>query len=358
MKTTQRVLLTLIMLVTILMQGTTFTFAEEQQEEIIVVTPSTQETQLESGLSTVLFEGDYGFDAFLAQNGASSDAQVVEFLVRQLLGGDGEGMAFGAGEIGCSVISVANAQGEALFGRNFDWQGCEALVVKSIPENGYASISTVNMSFLGSFSGMLGMLPPQVSTITAIYAPLDGMNEKGLCVAVNMIQDSAVINQDTDKPDITTTTTIRLLLDKAANVDEALAMLAEYDMHSSMGMMVHLALSDSDGRSVVVEYIDDEMTVIETPVVTNFYLAEGEKQGIGTTQSHTRYDMLVQQLADTPVMEMADVKAALDGVSKHNFNEFESTEWSIVANKDSGEIWYFHREDYMKRYVFTLEMSN
>ena len=39
------------------------------------------------------------------------------------------------------------------------------------------------------------------------------MNEKGLAVSVNMIQDSEDINQDTAKPDITTTTAIRLLLD-------------------------------------------------------------------------------------------------------------------------------------------------
>ena len=45
-------------------------------------------------------------------------------------------------------------------------------------------------------------------------------------------------------------------------------------------MMVHFALADRSGRSVVVEYIDDEMVVTDTPAVTNFYLAEGRKQGL------------------------------------------------------------------------------
>ena len=50
--------------------------------------------------------------------------------------------------------------------------------------------------------------------------PLDGMNEKGLAVSVNMIQDYDAICQDTGKPDLTTTTAIRLLfLDRAANVE-------------------------------------------------------------------------------------------------------------------------------------------
>ena len=60
-----------------------------------------------------------------------------------------------------------------------------------------------------------------------------------------------------------------------SNVEKALELLQQYDFHSSMGMMVHLALADADGRSVAVEYVDNEMIVIETPVVTNFYLADG-----------------------------------------------------------------------------------
>lgn len=83
-----------------------------------------------------------------------------------------------------------------------------------------------------------------------------------------------------------------MLLDKVASVEEAVSLLEQYDMHASMGYMMHLALADITGRRVVVEYVDNEMVVIETPVATNFYLAEGEKNGIGTAQSHTRYEIL------------------------------------------------------------------
>lgn len=163
-----------------------------------------------------------------------------------------------------------------------------------------------------------------------------------------MIGDSATIRQDTDKKDITTTTAVRLLLDQAADVDEALALLKQYDLHASMGMMVHFALADAKGNSVVVEYVDNEMVVTDTAVVTNFYLAEGEKQGIGTEQSHTRYEILTDQLKKKETMDMQDVRDALDSVSKDNFGEFESTEWSIVFHQGSGEVQYFHREKYAK----------
>lgn len=197
-------------------------------------------------------------------------------------------------------------------------------------------------------------LPDSVQALIALYAPLDGMNERGLAVSVNMIQDSATISQNSDKPDITTTTAIRLLLNKAANVDEALELLEQYDMHASMGFMTHLAIADSNGNSVVVEYINNEMRVIETPVITNFYLAEGEKHGIGTAQSHERYDILMNALNDKPTMNTEDVRDALSSVSKGNFGEFESTEWSIVFNQSSGDVHYYHRENYDKRYTFKV----
>lgn len=327
-------------------------------ENVNLIFPTSEIVELENGFFAVRYDGDYGFDQFLAGGGASSDGEVVGYLANNLLSDLNLGDLVG-GLFGCSTIAVQSPEGEALFGRNFDWENCEAMVVESHPENGYASLSTVNMDFITQNvgGGMVGMALnlDEVKTLAALYAPLDGMNEAGLAVSVNMIQDSAAIEQNTEKPDITTTTAIRLLLDQAGNVDEALELLGQYDLHGSMGMMIHFAIADSTGRSVAVEYVDNEMIVIETPVLTNFYLAEGEKQGIGTEQSHERYDILLNQLDETPQMGMEDVRDALDSVSKDNFGEFESTEWSIVMNLSAGEARYYHRENYNQNYTFRLE---
>ena len=319
------------------------------QDGILEISPV---TTLEPGFSSASFSGDDGFEAFLTQGGASSDADVTQFLMSKLLAD----VSVNASAFGCSTLTVGSPDGHQLFGRNFDWQACDALVVTSKPTEGYASISTVNLGFISQAGGSLKQLLKQndVQVLAALYAPLDGMNEKGLAVSVNMIQDNASINQNTDRPDLTTTTAVRLLLNKAASVEEALALLRQYDLHASLGMMIHLALADTTGQAVVVEYINNEMVVTETPVVTNFYLAEGSKQGIGTQQSHTRYDILKQTLAEHSAMSMDDVRDALDRVSKHNFNEFESTEWSAVFDLSSGEAHYYHRENYENRFTFSI----
>lgn len=181
---------------------------------LIDISPTEKITELKDGFSVVQYEGDYGFDKFLSEGGASSDREVIGFLTENLLGNIGLGFT---GDIfGCSTIMAQNAEGGVMFGRNFDWNSCDAMVVMVYPANAYTSVSTVNVDFIRQGAGGLASMAlkaDEIRTVAVIYAPLDGMNEKGLAVSVNMIQDSATINQDTEKPDITTTTAIRLLLD-------------------------------------------------------------------------------------------------------------------------------------------------
>ncbi len=313
---------------------------------------------LDEGLSTVRYDGDYGFDAFLSQGGASSDRGVLEFFT-SYLGTGSQGLQFSGDTFGCSTIAVQNTEGGYLFGRNFDWQACDAMIVVAHPENGYDSISTVNMDFIHQGTGFMSLfLSDEILTLAAMYAPLDGMNEKGLCVSVNMIQDAATIQQETDKPDITTTTAIRLLLDKAANVTEALELLESYDLHASMNYMIHFAIADSSGNSVAVEYVDNAMIVTQTPVLTNFYLAQGDKQNIGTAQSHTRFELLTDALAQGPAMTYEKLRDVLDSVSKDNFGSFESTEWSVIFDQAALTACYYHRENYAQGYTLALKESD
>lgn len=318
-----------------------------------IMTSGDKHEQLENGISSANFNGDDLFEKFISNGGAKNDQEVVTFLTENVLSNENN-IDINVEGSGCSTFQTVNKNGEYIFGRNFDWQHSNALVIVSTPKIGYKSISTVNMDFITSINRTLSNLPDQVKTLVALYAPLDGMNEKGLTVSVNMIEDSATINQNTSKPDITTTTAIRLLLNKAATVEEAIEILESYDMHSSMGWMVHFMIADNTGKSVAVEYVNNEMKVIDTKMLTNFYLDRGNKYGIGSSQSHERYEILEKTLKDNETMEMEDVKNTLDSVSKDNFNEFESTEWSIVYNQTTLEVHYYHRENYTKKYTFKL----
>lgn len=310
--------------------------------------------RLENGLYCMEYYGDYALDDFLAQGGASSDAAVASFVLADAFHGLID-LNLQGSPYGCSTLAAKSETGDALFGRNFDWGACTAMIVTTRPSQGYDSVSTVNMDFLTMGLDLPEGVLTRLLSAAAPYAPMDGMNEKGLCVAVLMIEDRPAFGQDNGNPDLTTTTAVRLLLDKAADVEEALNLLAQYDLHASAGMIVHFALADAAGRAVVVEYIDNEMRVVESPVATNFYLTPGEKYGVGTEESRIRYQLLTDLLAERETMDLNQMRDALNAVSKHNFDSvYASTEWSVVYHQTAGEIRYFHRENYDKYYPFDI----
>ena len=178
--------------------------------------------KLQDGLYVMEYRGDYGFDEFLAQGGAADDSAVADYLIGFLSGGfykkaDNE---IKPGDFGCTTVCVKDQNGAVYFGRNFDWKKDRAIIVHTVPENGYESLSTCDLDFLGFGDDYSpdGSMQERIQTLAAIYVPLDGMNEKGLVIADLMAGDDEETHQKTDKPDLTTTTAIRLLLDRAANV--------------------------------------------------------------------------------------------------------------------------------------------
>lgn len=322
----------------------------------IISKDKTAETELikklDEGIYFIEYTEDYGFDTFLEEGGAASEEEMGKYLSEFLSDGKDD-VQPKTEKQGCSTIQGKNKNDEYLFGRNFDWKDCTIMIVKTKPENGYASISTCNVDFLGLGEEYLKETSKnKILGLSAIYVPLDGMNEKGLCVADLLILTDENTNQETGKSNLTTTTAIRLLLDKAANVEEAIALLEQYDMHSSIGMMHHLAIADAEGNSVVVEYIDNELKVTQTPVVTNFYLTEGEKYGIGIMGSDQRYDVLMEYCESGKNSSELEIKNALQSVSQ---NQGNITVWSIIYNQHTKNADYYFKGNYENVYHFDLD---
>lgn len=302
-------------------------------------------------LYTMTYDGDYGIDEFIAQGGASNDGELIQFVVNRIM--KGLPITIDLPDLACSTFNATAPEGDALFGRNFDLSFSPGMLVRTDPADGYASVSMVNLGFLGYGEDKLPEdLVSSLTTLAAPYAPLDGMNEAGLAVGVLLI-DTDPTDQQTDKVDITTTTAIRMMLDSCATVDEAVALLEQYDMHSSANSCYHFQIADASGASVVVEYIGNEMSVLEPgdattmgalsgavgvtyQAATNFLLTPGEYD-FGHGQD--RYETLMSTLsAASGVLaedEAMDLLAAVAQEPHLNSRGEESaTQWSVVYNLD------------------------
>lgn len=255
---------------------------------------------------------------------------------------------------GCTAYTVENTGGGVLMGRNYDWDGENgiAMVIYTEPKNGYASYSTCWLDFLGfgddwKPEGMAN----QYMSLAAIYVPLDGINEKGLAIADLMVGDDEQTNQQTDKIDLTTTTAIRLILDQAATVDEAIALLEQHDMNSDIGRGHHLAISDAAGKSVVVEYINNVMYVTETKVVTNHYLTKGDKYGIGNDESHARFDKVMSM--DDEVGSIMDTNQLRDAMQNVSYEK--ETQWSIVFDMENKALDFYWQRQFDNPHHFEMK---
>lgn len=305
-------------------------------------------------LYEMTYRGDYGISEYIERGGVHSDEELRPFLQHFLSHGlmPVEAPEVQTRDFGCSTLCAPETGREGyIFGRNFDWaKKGKTLIIRSLPRDGYASISTSNLDFLNmSLSIDTADILARMPVLAALYVPVDGMNEKGLMVADLFAGDHETTAQERGNLAVTTTTAIRLLLDKAATTDEALEMLNSWDMHSSIDWAHHLAIADATGHAVVVEWIDNTMYVSETPAVTNHYISP-LRPGVGIGPTESRRDTLCARLEMLQTMSADDMMTLLSDVSFEDY-----TDWSIVFRPSELSASYYYRTDYSKCYTYTIQ---
>jgi len=142
------------------------------------------------GIFQMTYFGDYGFDDFLLV-GAESDGDIEAFVIGRLL--RGAPINLNITGAGCTVFAVRNDSGEVIFGRNFGFPTYSpSMQVITRPNNGYASVSTVNLLFLGYNENNLpgGLSFGCFPVLVAPYLPFDGVNEKGVAIALLAVPEA------------------------------------------------------------------------------------------------------------------------------------------------------------------------
>ncbi len=157
----------------------------------------------------------------------------------------------------CTSFQVKNATGKGfLYGRNYDYFANPTLVTISRPKNGYASMAASDMSHFGyNLESLPTSFTKKLMCLAAIYAPVDGINEKGLCTSIMALPHQPA-NQNSGKHSVGTSIIMRLWLDRCATVDEALNLLATVDLRhdSIVGSGYHYMVADASGDCAIIEF--------------------------------------------------------------------------------------------------------
>ena len=228
------------------------------------------------------------------------------------------------GDWACSLFAALADPGNMLYGRNFDWDYSPGLLLFTNPPDGYASVSMVNLSYLGYRSGNMGNLADQpLEDIEALLAaphwPFDGLNQMGLAVGMAAVPGGNM-KPDPRKVTLGSLGIIRELLDHAADVEGAIHLFEKYNIDFRGGPPVHYLISDRGGNAALVEYYHDELYVIPNHnpwhKATNFLLTTVDDDFEG---QYNRYDTLRQIL--TSKQGSLDPKDAMNLLENKDLNK-------------------------------------
>lgn len=286
----------------------------------------------------------YGSNALLPQNAAQVHKMIERFYPKAI-----EKPA----DINCSLIAVHNPSSGTIYGRNFDWYHTIPIAfrVHRMPGR-YASISMVDGSYLG-VTGSLSLLD-RINMMGGYTSPFDGMNEKGLFIAIAMI-NRAKVPVDPKKETLTSVQMVRKILDTAATLDEALNICNLYNIDFFPGPHLHFLIADAAGKNAVVEFSSDGVKVYRKDNVifaTNFVMAPGSPEDFGG--KCWRFDKMDATLSgerDAPFTEN-NMMELLDNV-KQTLNK-GGTEWSAVY-QSNGDLTVCFGKDYSHSFNFKVE---
>ncbi|MGB8984431.1 MAG: C45 family peptidase [Anaerolineales bacterium] len=252
----------------------------------------------------------------------------------------------------CSLFTVLLDDEHLLYGRNFDWEFSPALLLFTNPPDGYASVSMVDIAYLGfsaeTVSSLTDLpLEEREGLLGAPLLPFDGMNEHGLAIGMAAV-DPGGMQADPSKETIGSLGIIREILDHARDVDEAVGIMKKYNIDFRGGPPLHYLIADAKGKAVLVEFFRGEMIVMDNDqpwhFATNFLRSAVPDPQQGYCR---RYDRIKSRMDEEQgLLDAASAMELLAEVAQNN------TQWSVVYQMGRGEVSVVMGRDYANIQTF------
>ncbi|MDR3595972.1 linear amide C-N hydrolase [Clostridium sp.] len=301
---------------------------------------------------SMTYNGDYGFDDYL-KSGAENTREYIKITLNETAHGLGE--FFIKESQNCSSFTAIAPNGDRLFARNLDTGQAIPLCLKTSPNNGYKSMSMVNLYNLNYDKNNMPKVFSKrfVNIFGAPYFPLEGMNEHGLSMSVLTAKIGSKAMENENKVTLNDFSIIRMVLDKASTVEEAVEMIKNYNMKFvNDEFPSHFMIVDATGASVVVEYVDGEMQTVYSDkpyqIVTNFVMYNNPKLfGFGGD----RYEGIEEKLKETN--GILTEKEAMKLLSENTIKGQE--QWSAVYNLTQKKAYVCVGNDYETMYEFKFD---
>lgn len=268
-------------------------------------------------LYTMTYAGDYGFADYL-KTGTHPSLSLRE------PGRSGEGTW------GCTCFAASGIGLAKVFGRNFDWHDCIPLLLFTKAPGAYASVSMVDLEYFGySRNNLPDALENREELLGTPFMPFDGLNEKGVAIGMMAVPEGQA-PYSSGKITIGEIQVIRLVLDYAADVNEALTLIDQYNVRME-SPPIHYLVADRSGQSAVIEFVGGQTHVLRNSeswqVSTNFVIYGSNAPDATPCW---RYDK-----AHSTLMQATGCLSEDSGLSLLQQVSQSTTVWSTLYNLES-----------------------
>lgn len=234
--------------------------------------------------------------------------------------------------LACTIFHTNHESGGVLIGRNFDWDrpGGNVWFIPGDDKNNNITILEQN----------------------GVDMPFEGVNNKGLFVGIAEapVTDTPFLML---KPNRKSLEMVRVVLEQASNVDEAIELFHKYDVAFGKFLgnpQIHYKLVDASGSFATIDFIDREIVITKDKeicrVMTNHYVSDPDRGKSGKT-SFERYDVATDALKKAH-HSIQDVQKILKAVSQ------DSTVWSNVYDIGNQKIYV----SYKGSKPFAIDLKN
>lgn len=327
-----------------------------------------QVVSYEDGYSLYSMDVKYDYDVErVIGRGVTDDQSVVDAIRKESI--PYLPIKIEAPKFACTAFSMTLADGGHVMGRNYDFKNdTSAMLVRCHPRNGYSSVAFAALDNIKANDPM--SIKGRMACLTAPFICLDGINEKGVSIAVLTLDSRPTRQYDSEKQTIATTLAIRLILDKADSTERAVELLKGYNMFATSGRDYHFYITDASGDGRVVEYDCDDgirgMVVTPTDAVTNFFIMHKDRVRPYQKNGHyghgkERYDAAMKVIDSTRGKATAeDAWQALRDTSQppDPHDPTSNTQWSIVFNNTDPAAAISIRMHWEDRFGYDLDSGS
>ncbi len=293
------------------------------------------------------YKGDFSFNKYL-KTGSANYGEYADFMNTNLLNGIPK---FYYDKFQCSTFFARTPEGDYIMGRNFDTEVSIPFVLKTNSKN---SLKTIGMADLRNLGWNNTNLVSKMTALSAPYYTFDGMNENGVAVASMSVPFGSRSDIDENKITLYDYSVIRLTLENAENVDDAIEQLSQYNVKMEHTYPSHYMIADGAGNCAVIDYIDGSMKVIRKEdnyqIATNMLTYNNEKHQGYSAERYQNFEKVLSEKSG-----VISIEDALELLIENTVPGDE--QWSTVYNLTDKTMSVKFYGDYENTYTYEIEVK-